>query len=705
LGSSRNNGNAGNAEVVALLNLIGERLVRKEQEHNQMKEAIENLEDKSTQSEQFYLKIQSKIDNANSNEKELEIKQKELEKSQKQILKKIEQTEKLSDRLEETITQQNKLVRRLENIVQDRARMLRKLERIEEAVLDTQNALEAKAMVLLTDQNVAEQSSLPQVTASKNIQKQENDKANDNQTFWQHPATLKIASVFFLVIVALLSGIFISRMGAPVSSPDQNISVRQLATAESEQKIRTEPIYEDKRTENVSKIFPEDIAESDNYQPIQEDKNTADVKPFVGAVEKEVGESVPDGYEEEDEQISAEIDTASLDKEMQDNPQSVAKQLNTIAPTAGAPENMETTGAAGTEETENNIKKAAFTSSRPAAFDTRTFIDSQRSTQPVSEILSPDENLPPVAQQVELKAFQNVPEAQHDIGAIYTAGHAGVEINYERAAIWFKQAAVNGVANARYNLGVLYHQGIGVEQNTPLAINWYKSAAELGHPEAQYNLGIAYIEGIGVGYDPEKAAYYFEQAARLGIMEAAYNLGLIYENGLLGQPKPEEALYWYKAASDKGSPEARDAMELLAKNMGIDLGQVERIFASVQEVEKAIQQGKEPSVATNTSGQDEIPDQVIKAIPKLSMSDLEGPDGSFINHESENSQQAVIAQIQEQLMSIGLYPGPADGSYNPVLEDSIRSYQQKNGLATTGLASEGLLKHLLSREEEFGSRE
>jgi peptidoglycan hydrolase-like protein with peptidoglycan-binding domain len=42
--------------------------------------------------------------------------------------------------------------------------------------------------------------------------------------------------------------------------------------------------------------------------------------------------------------------------------------------------------------------------------------------------------------------------------------------------------------------------------------------------------------------------------------------------------------------------------------------------------------------------------------------------------------RAVLAQIQEHLMGIGLYPGPADGADSPLSQDAIRTYQKLNGL-------------------------
>jgi localization factor PodJL len=331
-----------------------------------------------------------------------------------------------------------------------------------------------------------------------------------------------------------------------------------------------------------------------------------------------------------------------------------------------------------------------------------------RQSQKLAERISADPALPEAIKKIEAKAFEGVPEAQHDLAAIYTAGHGGVAIDYKRAAQWFAEAAANGVANARYNLGVLYHQGLGVDRDINKAIGWYRAAAALGHPEADYNLGIAAIEGIGTEYNPRQAATFFEKAARGGVMEAAYNLGLIHENGLLGDADMNEAVFWYGLASNH-NPEARVALDQVVKALNLKDSDVERIMqeygaiyklnepAAVKKAEtgKAAAVTEMASVATLTPEDQESPDDpavLAKVIPPLS------PDDSANLLNSVRKDQVMITRIQEQLMRLGLYPGPADGLGGPQTEDAIRSYQSKNSLDVTGKPSEDLLMRMLASE-------
>ena len=311
--------------------------------------------------------------------------------------------------------------------------------------------------------------------------------------------------------------------------------------------------------------------------------------------------------------------------------------------------------------------------------------------------------------QVEEKAFQGIPEAQHDLAALYTAGQNGVKTDFARAALWFEEAALNNIPNARYNLGVLYHQGLGVTQDTAKAINWYKAAAAQNHPEAQYNLGIAYIEGVGTTYSPQDAASNFESAARSGILEASYNLGLIYENGLLGSPQVEDAIYWYNRAALQGSPEGKAALNQLSKNMGYDEARVQDIYNK----RKAVIEGA-PAPKKETAARVPVlmtpisapakQRNTVESIPVLPLdgemlAPAEVPLLRKSDSRASTRDSSVIAQIQEQLMNAGLYPGPADGIYNDVMADGIRSYQKTNALSDDGRASEALLVHMLSQEQ------
>jgi len=431
-------------------------------------------------------------------------------------------------------------------------------------------------------------------------------------------------------------------------TPDANTSGDSMQGASDQAPLEQTPFEQTPFEQTPSEQSPSDYQEP-GMNPPQPESRT-DVQPS----------STPEISAESSNDVgTVDVnDPAALERMLADNPDAVAAALNAIEPgntdsstpapptATSAPEKLAAADPAPDKAPvpAPAAPVASETASKPAA-------------QKVAAISRrPDGNLPESVKAIEKEALAGVPEAQHDLAAIYTAGQGGVKQDYERAAFWFRKAADQGVANAAYNLGVLQHQGLGTKQDLNEAIRWYTKAAKLGHPEAQYNLGIAYIEGIGVPYDPAKAASNFESAADQGITEAAYNLGLIYENGLLGAAKPAEALKWYKTAADQGSPEATEALKQLARTLNVKVDDIKRV------------------------------------------ADTASPVASVSTPVNTASRQALTAQIQDYLMKSGLYPGPADGASNLQTEDAIRAYQRGNNLPLDGKITQDLLQHMLGNE-------
>ena len=156
----------------------------------------------------------------------------------------------------------------------------------------------------------------------------------------------------------------------------------------------------------------------------------------------------------------------------------------------------------------------------------------------------------------EQAAQQGNAEAQYNLGYIYYNG-LGVAQNYQKAIYYTEQAAQQGHSGAQYNLGYIYYKGLGVEQNYQKAKEYYEQAAQQGHPEAQYNLGYIYYNGLGVAQNYQKAIYYTEQAAQQGHSGAQYNLGYIYYNGIGVAQNYQKAKEYFKQAAQQGEAEAQ----------------------------------------------------------------------------------------------------------------------------------------------------
>ena len=84
--------------------------------------------------------------------------------------------------------------------------------------------------------------------------------------------------------------------------------------------------------------------------------------------------------------------------------------------------------------------------------------------------------------------------------------------------IW-KSLADGGDASAQYNLGLLYHHGLGVESKISEAAKWYGRAAENGNADAQKAIGDLYLKGFWGKKNSAKAATWYRKAAEQGHAE------------------------------------------------------------------------------------------------------------------------------------------------------------------------------------------
>jgi TPR repeat protein len=81
--------------------------------------------------------------------------------------------------------------------------------------------------------------------------------------------------------------------------------------------------------------------------------------------------------------------------------------------------------------------------------------------------------------------------------------------DYATALRLWHPLADQGGAEAQYNLGVLYTNGLGVPQDYAEAAKWFRKAADQGDAGAQSNLGFMYAKGQGVPEDYVRAHMWF----------------------------------------------------------------------------------------------------------------------------------------------------------------------------------------------------
>lgn len=121
-------------------------------------------------------------------------------------------------------------------------------------------------------------------------------------------------------------------------------------------------------------------------------------------------------------------------------------------------------------------------------------------------------------------------KAQFNLGVMYHQG-LGVRKSDRETAKWWHRAAERGYARAQTNLGNMYQYGLGVPKNYKAALKWYRTAARKGDAQAQYNLGFMAWKGIGIHRNNHQAMHWFRRAADRGDVNAQFNLGVMYEYG------------------------------------------------------------------------------------------------------------------------------------------------------------------------------
>lgn len=136
--------------------------------------------------------------------------------------------------------------------------------------------------------------------------------------------------------------------------------------------------------------------------------------------------------------------------------------------------------------------------------------------------------------------------------------------DYADALAIYRELAQQTHAEAQFQLGELYHKGLGVDLNTRRAADWYFQAATQGHLDAlhhlkdlaeqgdasiQYDLARLYALGLGVSRDDAAAAEWFTQSAEQKHTPAQAKLGELYALGKGVKQSYAQAADWYRQAA------------------------------------------------------------------------------------------------------------------------------------------------------------
>ena len=101
-----------------------------------------------------------------------------------------------------------------------------------------------------------------------------------------------------------------------------------------------------------------------------------------------------------------------------------------------------------------------------------------------------------VVAEAKSEAERGNARAQSALAACYAVlNYEGIPHDYAKARKWYEKAAAQGIAEAQFNLGLMYAKGQGVRQDLRTAKEWFSKACDNGDQQGCYNYRIL-NEGI-----------------------------------------------------------------------------------------------------------------------------------------------------------------------------------------------------------------
>ncbi|CAO3594527.1 unnamed protein product [Absidia cylindrospora] len=179
-------------------------------------------------------------------------------------------------------------------------------------------------------------------------------------------------------------------------------------------------------------------------------------------------------------------------------------------------------------------------------------------------------------QLYELAARSGISSAYTELGRMYRLGY-GVHQDHNKAMEYFRKGTAvdsGGNPQCHFMLGVYYSSGLGTTSKEPdqtKAFKHFQKAAIKGLPEAQYNVGLRFLKGHGVEQNMFNAAEFFTMAATQGFQLAQANLASMYVEGRGVKKDTEQATQWFMKAAGGGGPigkEAQQQLDLLTNGGG-----------------------------------------------------------------------------------------------------------------------------------------
>jgi hypothetical protein len=168
---------------------------------------------------------------------------------------------------------------------------------------------------------------------------------------------------------------------------------------------------------------------------------------------------------------------------------------------------------------------------------------------------------------IQTQAADGIAQAQFELGLLYSHGKS-VSIDTAEAATWLQKAAENNHMAAMTLLAWMYVHGEGVNEDASVAMNWYQKAAEMNDADAQCALADLYHDGKpGIEQNLNAMLHWYERSANAGHAKAQYMLGTMMAQGKLIQQNDEAAFQWLTLAVLNESEAAKQELAMLTARL------------------------------------------------------------------------------------------------------------------------------------------
>ena len=127
--------------------------------------------------------------------------------------------------------------------------------------------------------------------------------------------------------------------------------------------------------------------------------------------------------------------------------------------------------------------------------------------------------------------------------------------DFKNAVPLIRQAAEKGSAEAQYNFGICYQQGVEVPISDSLANIWFLKSAKQDWKDAQYKVAYSYATGRGWTKDDKQAFFWSAKCAEQQDPECIFNVINCYLEGRGTDKNLDSMLVWATRLALLDNPE------------------------------------------------------------------------------------------------------------------------------------------------------